>query len=71
MTALVSEAGFSPDRYVELIIPSLHSQSREVIFGAERDCGAEAPTERRLGLSVSDPSRRPGGVTWFSFGAWK
>jgi ubiquinone/menaquinone biosynthesis C-methylase UbiE len=72
LKALVSEAGFSPDRYVELIVPSLHSQSREIIFGAGRDCGAERPAKQRsLGLSVADPSRNPGGVTWFSFGAWK
>ena len=56
----------------ELIVPSLHSQSREIIFGAGRDCGAERPAKQRsLGLSVADPSRNPGGVTWFSFGAWK
>jgi len=73
---LVSEAGFSKDNYVEHVIPSLHSQFREVIFGAARDCGSgdkatDDKAERVAGLSVADPKRGPGGVTWFSFGAWK
>jgi ubiquinone/menaquinone biosynthesis C-methylase UbiE len=73
---LVCEAGFSREKYVEHVIPSLHSQYREVIFGAARDCGSDEngtgdKAERVAGLSVADPKRGPGGVTWFSFGAWK
>ena len=73
---LVTQAGFAADQYLELILPSLHSQHREGIFGSARDCGAQGDVasdgeDRTVGLSVSDSKRGPGGVTWFSFGAWK
>jgi ubiquinone/menaquinone biosynthesis C-methylase UbiE len=73
---MVAEAGFAADRYVEFRVPSLHSKRREVMFGVDRDCGREDRPEAGdnpsgTGLSVSNPDARPGGVTWFSFGAWK
>ncbi len=59
---VVTAAGFSPDQYVQLVVPSLVNSGRETLFGAARK-GATS-VEGNVG-------KLEAGVQWFTFGAWK
>ena len=59
---IVAAAGFSEDRYVQFVIPSLINSGRETLFGAARQ-GATS-VEGNVG-------KLEAGVQWFTFGAWK
>jgi SAM-dependent methyltransferase len=58
---LCTDAGFGADKFVEFVVPSLHSHGEEAL---KRAVDGHASIDK-------DTGRLANGISWYSFGAWK